>query len=65
MVDRLFELLAAEPFVAIFLVLACGYLLGRTSIGFFSMGSTAGSILCGAALLDSTRTDDRRTATGD
>jgi len=50
LIDSFFELLAAEPFAAIFLVLACGYLVGRISIGSFSMGSTAGSVLCGLAV---------------
>ena len=40
-----FELLAAQPFAAIFLVLGLGYVAGRLSLGFFSLGSTAGSLL--------------------
>jgi putative transport protein len=44
-VVTLLRFLAAQPFVAIFLVLGLGYLLGRMSLGFFSVGSTAGSLL--------------------
>jgi len=40
-----FGLLAAQPFMTIFFVLGLGYLLGRVSLGFFSVGSTAGSLL--------------------
>jgi putative transport protein len=43
--DAAFHLLVAQPFVAIFLVLGLGYLAGRLSLGFFSLGSTAGSLL--------------------
>ena len=43
--DGVFELLAAQPFMAIFLVLGLGYVVGRFSLGFFSLGSTAGSLL--------------------
>lgn len=43
--DGAFELLAAQPFMAIFFVLGLGYLAGRISLGFFSLGSTAGSLL--------------------
>jgi putative transport protein len=43
--DAAFHLLAAQPFVAIFFVLGLGYLVGRVSLGFFSLGSTAGSLL--------------------
>ncbi len=50
MVDTVFELLAAHPFVAILLVLAFGCLVGRIELGSFSMGSTAGSVLCGLAI---------------
>src|SRR5262249_31006295 len=35
----------AQPFAAIFLVLGLGYVVGRISLGFFSLGSTAGSLL--------------------
>jgi Predicted permease len=44
-VDSLFHLLAGQPFMTIFFVLGLGYLLGRVSLGFFSVGSTAGSLL--------------------
>lgn len=40
-----FHLLADQPFMTIFLVLGLGYLTGRVSLGFFSVGSTAGSLL--------------------
>lgn len=40
-----FQLLADQPFMTIFFVLGLGYLLGRVSVGFFSVGSTAGSLL--------------------
>jgi putative transport protein len=45
MLHSVFQLLAQHPFLAIFFVLGFGYLLGRVSIGFFSVGSTAGSLL--------------------
>lgn len=51
--DAVFHLLAAQPFMTIFLVLGCGYLIGRVSLGFFSVGSTAGCLLV-ALLLGST-----------
>ena len=41
------HLLANQPFMAIFFVLGLGYLAGRVSLGFFSLGSTAGSLLMG------------------
>jgi putative transport protein len=44
-VTSFFHLLADQPFMTIFLVLGLGYLLGRVSLGFFSLGSTAGSLL--------------------
>ncbi|HEY4212553.1 MAG TPA: hypothetical protein VGM84_13820 [Steroidobacteraceae bacterium] len=40
-----FQFLALQPFVTIFLCLGFGYLLGKASLGFFSVGSTAGSLL--------------------
>lgn len=40
-----FQLLADQPFMTIFFVLGLGYVLGRVSLGFFSVGSTAGSLL--------------------
>jgi putative transport protein len=43
--NAVFQLLAAQPFMAIFLVLGLGYVVGRFSLGFFSLGSTAGSLL--------------------
>jgi putative transport protein len=39
------QLLVDQPFLTIFLVLGCGYLIGRVSLGFFSIGSTAGCLL--------------------
>jgi putative transport protein len=45
MSHTVFALLAQNPFMTIFFVLGFGYLLGRVSIGFFSVGSTAGSLL--------------------
>jgi putative transport protein len=45
-VNATFGLLVSQPFVAIFFVLGAGYLLGRVSLGFFTLGSTAGSLLC-------------------
>src|SRR5512147_400115 len=44
-VDEFFHLLASHPFMTIFFVLGLGYLVGRISLGFFSPGSTAGSLL--------------------
>lgn len=41
----IFQFLTSQPFVAIFLALGLGYCLGRVSLGFFSVGSTAGSLL--------------------
>ena len=43
--SAVFALLAAQPFMTIFLVLGLGHLLGRVTLGFFSVGSTAGSLL--------------------
>ena len=43
----MFHLLASQPFMTIFFVLGVGYLLGRVSLGFFSLGSTAGSLMVG------------------
>src|SRR5262245_51922407 len=40
-----FQLLADQPFMPIFFVLGFGYVVGRVSLGFFSVGSTAGSLL--------------------
>jgi putative transport protein len=45
MLHTVFTLLAHHPFMTIFFVLGFGYLLGRVSVGFFSVGSTAGSLL--------------------
>jgi putative transport protein len=45
-----FQFLAAQPFISLFFVLGCGYLVGRVSIGFFSPGSTAGCLLVALAL---------------
>src|SRR5262245_25785417 len=42
-----FQLLADQPFMTIFFVLGLGYMAGRISLGFFSLGSTAGSLLVG------------------
>ena len=47
LLHRTFQLLADQPFLAIFFVLGFGYMLGRVSLGFFSVGSTAGSLLVG------------------
>jgi len=44
-VDGFFHLLAAQPFMTIFFVLGLGYLVGKLQLGFFSPGSTAGSLL--------------------
>jgi putative transport protein len=44
MASTLFGFLADQPFVALFLVLGLGHLLGRVRIGFFSLGSTAGAM---------------------
>jgi putative transport protein len=46
-VTPFFQLLADQPFMTIFFVLGFGYLVGRVSLGFFSVGSTAGSLLVG------------------
>ena len=43
--SAVFALLAAQPFMTIFLVLGLGHLVGRVTLGFFSVGSTAGSLL--------------------
>lgn len=40
-----FELLSREPFVALFLALGFGHLLGRVKIHGFTLGSTASSLL--------------------
>ena len=45
--SAVFQLLAGQPFMTIFFVLGFGYLLGRVSLGFFSLGSTAGSLMVG------------------
>ncbi len=45
MVHAVFQLLADQPFATIFLTLGAGYVLGRLTLGFFSLGSTAGSLL--------------------
>ncbi len=45
MAHTFFQFLADQPFATIFLTLGFGYLLGRLSLGFFSLGSTAGSLL--------------------
>jgi putative transport protein len=45
-----FQFLADQPFISLFFVLGCGYLVGRVSIGFFSPGSTAGCLLVALAL---------------
>lgn len=45
MAHALFQFLADQPFFAIFVVLGIGYSIGRVSLGFFSVGSTAGSLL--------------------
>lgn len=50
MVASVLQFLAGQPFVAIFFVLGFGYILGRTSLGFFSIGSTAGSMLVALAV---------------
>ena len=44
------QFLAGQPFLAIFLALGLGYLLGRVSLGFFSVGSTAGSLIASLAI---------------
>lgn len=40
-----FQFLADQGFVTLFIVLGLGHLIGRVRIGFFSLGSTAGSML--------------------
>ena len=47
---RALQLLADQPFMTIFFVLGLGYILGRVSLGFFSVGSTAGSLLVALAV---------------
>jgi uncharacterized transporter YbjL len=42
MLQLILHFLAAQPFMTIFFVLGVGYLLGRVSLRFFSIGSTAG-----------------------
>jgi len=49
-VHTVFQFLADQPFVTIFVVLGLGYVLGRVSLGFFSVGSTAGSLLVALAV---------------
>jgi putative transport protein len=44
MAHTFFAFLASQPFVALFLVLGLGHLLGRLRIGFFTLGSTAGAL---------------------
>jgi putative transport protein len=46
----LFQFLADQPFITLFFVLGCGYLVGRLSLGFFSPGSTAGCLLVALTL---------------
>ena len=36
--STVFALLAAQPFMTIFLVLGIGHLVGRVTLGFFSVG---------------------------
>ena len=43
----LLHFLGEQPFVLMFLVLALGTILGRRTIGFISLGSTAGTLLAG------------------
>ena len=45
MAASVFEFLAAQSFITLFVVLGLGHLLGRLKIGFFSPGSTAGALL--------------------
>lgn len=40
-----FQFLADQGFITLFFVLGFGHLIGRVKIGFFSLGSTAGSML--------------------
>ena len=58
--QRVFQFLADQPFATIFLTLGSGYLLGRVSLGFFSLGSTAGSLLVALAVGASAFTLSRR-----
>jgi putative transport protein len=44
MLREIFTFLADQPFVTLFMVLGLGHLLGRVRLGFFSLGSTAGSM---------------------
>ncbi len=43
----LLHFLGEQPFVLMFLVLALGTIVGRRTIGFISLGSTAGTLLAG------------------
>ena len=45
MAETFFKFLAAQGFVTLFFVLGFGHLVGRVKLGFFSPGSTAGSLL--------------------
>jgi putative transport protein len=45
MAETFFKFLAAEGFVTLFFVLGFGHIVGRLKLGFFSPGSTAGSLL--------------------
>ncbi|HEY7059148.1 MAG TPA: hypothetical protein VH458_21595, partial [Vicinamibacterales bacterium] len=45
MAETFFAFLANQPFVTLFFILGLGHLLGRVKVGFFSPGSTAGSLL--------------------
>ncbi|MFC3550883.1 aspartate:alanine exchanger family transporter [Lysobacter cavernae] len=45
MVHTFFQFLADQGFITLFFVLGLGNLIGRLKIGFFSLGSTAGSML--------------------
>ena len=45
MADTFFKFLASQGFVTLFFVLGFGHLVGRLKLGFFSPGSTAGSLL--------------------
>jgi putative transport protein len=45
MAATFFQFLSAQGFVTLFFVLGVGHLVGRVKLGFFSPGSTAGSLL--------------------
>ena len=45
MAETFFQFLATQGFVTLFFVLGFGHLVGRLKLGFFSPGSTAGSLL--------------------